>query len=556
MDKKQKADRLFNSVLKTIKSNWTYLKENPKHLAWCMMHFSLIHSVGRQMGECDNNPKYDLEWLEEWCEENSNDGNLLYDSWGVTVANGYEFPDLARNNVPKSEKINKTMEDWVDICTHEDYRYNSLFTDKKRVVDHYLCVNGTGIGWNKDGYLDDVSSCDTPNSAFYGYTMCENEVPKKIREKILSLKNDPYIKSNVDEYMRKVEINWSGNEAEQEIVSDIYKIRREVEEKCKELNMECADELVKRFEDAYKYCVYTIKISDIYDKMSDEAKEEARKTNIYKDKNYEFDFSDYTCLIPETIFSFTWQIEKHLKEIKEGEEVDLRECEHSSHVYSLWSDFVFKTEVPEDDIKDFEAIKEAIKKSVLSESDEDIKINDDLQKEMDKYRPNSKYRELYNKATDECCPESIDEMNKLVGYEEKYGFALFEEGTIHTALRRKESGLFGKPEGEYSTYYPMSPNYCRLSEIPDNAHESYFNACFDISIDILNHIDEEINTDYGQRHGNVKLSLEFLSKNAKRFNLKKFSFKYSVDDKNIDKWKKIASEIVYNDGQKCIVLGE
>ncbi len=549
---KHKTDRLFESVLKTIKSNWTYLKENPKHLAWCMMHFSLIHNVGRQMGECNGNPKYDLEWLEEWCEENSNDGNLLYDSWGVTVANGYEFPDLARNNIPHAYKKNKTMEDWVDICTHEDYKYKSIYPNKKSVLDHYLCTNGTGIGWNKDGYLDDMSPCNTPNSAFYGYTMCENEIPNNIREKILSLKNDPYIKSNVDEYMRKVEISWGGNEAEQEILNEIHKVRREVEECCEKLKMECTDELVKRFEDAYKYCVYAINISDVYDKMSDEEKKEARKTNIYKDKNYEFDFSDYRDLIPETIFSFICEIERSLEKIKEGKEVDLRECEFYSYANSLWSSFVFKTEVPEDNIKDFEAIKKDIRESLFDDSKEDVKRRDDLQKLMDKYRPNGKHRELYNKAS-EGCIESISKMNKLIGYEEKYGFELFEERTIHIALKRKESGLFGKPEGEYRTYYPMSPNYCRLSEIPDNAHESYFNACFDICVDILNHIDEEVNTDYGHRYGNIKLALEFLSKNSKRFNLKEFSFKYSEKDKNVDNWKKISSEIIYNDGKALLL---
>jgi hypothetical protein len=559
MNKEDKADRLFDSVLKTIKNNWSYLKDNPKHLAWCMMHFELIHNVGRRMGECNNNPKYDLEWLEEWCGEDSEGGNLLYDSWAVTVSNGYEFPDDARDSVPKADKLNKTMEDWVDICTHENYKYKSIYPDKKRVVDHYICTNGTGIKWNKDGYLDFSGPCNTPNSIFYGYTMCEDEVPKKIREKILSLKNDPYIKDGVDEYMRKVEINWSGNEAEREIIKDIYKVRREVEEKCNELNMECTDDLVKRFEDAFEYCVYISNISNIYGKMSEGDKEEARKTNIYKDKNYEFDFSNYSDLISNSVFNFEFGIEKNLKKIKEDKEVDLRESDYSSNATDSWSDFVFKVEVPDGNVKDVETIRADLMKLVFSESEEDIKKNDELQKEMDKYRPNSKYRELYNKAVEGCdsrynvYQECIDEMNKLVGYEAKSGFLLFEEKVMRQSLRRKNSKIFGKPKGEYSTYYPMSPNYCRLSEIPDNAHESYFNACFDICVDILNHIDEEINTDHGKRYGNVKLALDFLSKNSKRFNLKKFSFKYSEKDKNISKWKKISSNILYNKGEALLL---
>jgi len=552
MNEELKSDRLFDSVLKTVKENWTYLKENPKHLAWCMMNFELIHSVGRQMGECQGNPKYDIEWLEEWCQKESNDGALLYDSWAITIGGSCEFPDFARNNVPKADKINKTMEDWVDVCTHKDYKYKSIYPDRKRVIDDFLCTNGTGIGWNKEGYMDDLGPCHVPSSVFYGYTMCEEEVPKKIREKILSFKNDPYIKSNVDEYMRKVEINWNGTGVEKEILEKGDKVKNTVIEKCKKLKIKCTDALIKRFQDAYEYCVYISHLSARYGKMSEEEKEEARITNIYKDETYEFDLSNYSGSISDVCYSFEYDVERHLRNIKSGKEVDVRTSQFG-HVEDVWSDFVFKKEIPNDKVEEVKKIEAEIRSIMLSEKKDDVKRFDELQKEMDKYRPNSKYRELYEKAAIEGCKESIDKMNKIVGYENNLsGFKLFEEVIISRKLKREKSKFFKKDTNEYKTYYPMSPNYCRLSDLPQNAHESYFNGCFEVCVDILNHIDEEVNTTHGIRYGNVKLSLEFISKYSKRFNIKEFDFKYSEEDEDVDSWKKISSEIIYNDGKKLL----
>lgn len=115
--------------------------------------------------QCQDNPKYKIEMCEP---KNEDIENYIYDAWGIHVTNNQNYPEveelkeLVFNNENKEAldkfvtleaKANKTLDEWVEYMTHDNYKYKSLFTDRKSVLDYLLCTIGTGYKMSKDGYI-------------------------------------------------------------------------------------------------------------------------------------------------------------------------------------------------------------------------------------------------------------------------------------------------------------------------------------------------------------------------------------------------------------------
>lgn len=198
-----KIEQLRNKVLDVVLENFDYFKENPRHLAWAMMNYELIHRVGRvNFHECDDNPK---DLVIEYGEKlkNKNDSNLMYDAWGVTVSNFiHEFEDTSPE-IPLESKINKTLDEWVEVCMDKRFRFNEICPDRFSVEDHILCVSGNGYGWNKDGFACEDGPCGTDEDIFAGYTRAEKEVREDIRNNILELRDNLKIKEYTQALFKK-----------------------------------------------------------------------------------------------------------------------------------------------------------------------------------------------------------------------------------------------------------------------------------------------------------------------------------------------------------------
>lgn len=52
-------------------------------------------------------------------------------------------------------KSNKTLDEYVQMCIHPDYRYNTIFPDRASVLSHIFCTYGNGIEF-KDGYISGI----------------------------------------------------------------------------------------------------------------------------------------------------------------------------------------------------------------------------------------------------------------------------------------------------------------------------------------------------------------------------------------------------------------
>ena len=82
--RKPSFGRKMTSILKMSVKYIDYFRENPKHLAWLMMHYDLFEVVGRKhYDQCWNNPKYAIIDLDKanGGPLNSEDADLVYDAW-------------------------------------------------------------------------------------------------------------------------------------------------------------------------------------------------------------------------------------------------------------------------------------------------------------------------------------------------------------------------------------------------------------------------------------------------------------------------------------------
>ena len=183
-------------ILDVVVVDFDYFRKRPPHLAWAMMNYELIHRISNY----NPNPKDAILKVVDGLS--TEDGNLLYDAWGVTISVGCEFPDT-NPNIPIESKRNKTMNEWVKLFTNPLYRFKSLFPNEFAVKDYLLCTIGTGYSWNNDGFVTNVGSSGVDNNLFAGYTRSETSIDVKIREKILKVRLDPRVREKADLYLRE-----------------------------------------------------------------------------------------------------------------------------------------------------------------------------------------------------------------------------------------------------------------------------------------------------------------------------------------------------------------
>lgn len=196
--------KVIDPILNCIKDNQEYLtqKENLPQLAKLGYMYNTLWYAGRvcwgsggkiRVGfSCEDNPKYKIEMCEPL---NETIDNYIYDAWGMHVSNegnesweDFENTVLGQKELSEIEKMslkpNKTLEDWIEIKTHPDYQYKSLYKDRRRIVDYLLCTIGTGYGYAK-GYIFEEASGADQDSTNYG-----DWVHATFREDIQTLVNE------------------------------------------------------------------------------------------------------------------------------------------------------------------------------------------------------------------------------------------------------------------------------------------------------------------------------------------------------------------------------
>lgn len=157
--------------------------------------------------DCEDNPKYKIEMCNPQNEEIE---NLIYDAWAMHVTNGRDnvkdsktFFNLIKNGKPLSElerkmlKVNKTLEDWVEIKLDPNYKYKSLYSNRRSISDNLLCTIGTGYGWNRDGFIIEEAGGADQDLAGYGDWQNAKFAPQ-IQEVVNRILNMPQVAMTID----------------------------------------------------------------------------------------------------------------------------------------------------------------------------------------------------------------------------------------------------------------------------------------------------------------------------------------------------------------------
>lgn len=188
----------MKKVLKIVLKEKTYLEQNPKVLAKLMAEYNEIHYASRfhedERKHDWDNLKYPVIELES--QTTPEYAHLVYDAWCAGISREEYDAEAEAKKTKKFKameaKINKTMDDHVAICTSKEYRYNSLYPDRRQVLSHYLCTIGNGIDWNKDGFLTNMGPSGQDMMIYHNYR--EVEVPEKLLKQWTWLENEEIVK--------------------------------------------------------------------------------------------------------------------------------------------------------------------------------------------------------------------------------------------------------------------------------------------------------------------------------------------------------------------------
>lgn len=439
MDAGKFCDRAVEKILSIAVNNFGYLRDHPKQLAWVMMNYSLVHRVGRiAYDACWDNPKYPI--LDAGDQMSKEDGNLLYDAWGVTVSNDIAFPDPAREPLARKLcKPNKTLDEWIDIKTDPNYRYSSLYPNERKVIDFLLCTIGTGMNWNKDGFITHTGPSGVDEDIYAGYTLAEPDVPKKISAPINKILNHKILKKHVEDFVRKVEINWSGNAAEKAILNHGWKAER---------GLEGDPALLAEIREAFRFVAYFERLIMAAKDWNEQQWKDARKKSTWEYKGHVINISDVTADFLTSTYKLEMGINLREKSLASGD--DLRAASGILGARKrAWSNFVYDTD-------------------------------------------EQKYSDLYAKAItgDE---QAAQELDKICGVPkpgwDSVRFLVEDETRQYKNLEEFCNSKNTENVIPSGTYYPLS-KYSNLVRMPDNAHQSYVDAGIKVAQEIVSNKDE------------------------------------------------------------------
>lgn len=187
-----KIIKFHYKILDIVYKNFEYLKQHPKHLAWCMLNYDLADLAARYSGYDTDNPKYPI--LDgDWPKLTQDEKDLWYQSWCVAIPDDYIIDDVTDNSV----KLNMTFDDWHTL----------MGGNRLSICNTLFFVNGSGLEWSKDGYIMRGSE-GIDEALFYGFTLCEAEIPEKIRKSIQKITSDQRINVEFDKrYQRVIAFN-------------------------------------------------------------------------------------------------------------------------------------------------------------------------------------------------------------------------------------------------------------------------------------------------------------------------------------------------------------
>jgi hypothetical protein len=165
-------------ILKEAVERRAFFEKHPQALAYWMQWYSDLHYASRHDPNPDlhdwENLKYAILDLSKQVGDEYMD--YIYSAWGATIDadSKREFGKPHRLEAKK----NKTMGDWFAMCLDPKYRFNGIYSDRIRVIEHIMCCYGTGLAWNEDGFISDRDG----EELFHGYeTRGRKQLPEVLK---------------------------------------------------------------------------------------------------------------------------------------------------------------------------------------------------------------------------------------------------------------------------------------------------------------------------------------------------------------------------------------
>ncbi len=226
-------ERLKYKIIKTIIDDFDHYREYPQHLAFAMMNYSLVNGVENRVfndtykfdfDTCSyptdtgnlhhyfhSYPKYKNITADKSLQKK--DSTLFHDALiRVNSSSYHEFPDTDPN-LPLEGKVNKTMDEWVELFTNIKFDHTPTISDTFGVNEYLLCLSSNSskscipYKWNRQGFIANILPYGTDKAIFSGYTRCEKEIPEEIKSRIVMIKDHPLIQNATEEYLRKAQEN-------------------------------------------------------------------------------------------------------------------------------------------------------------------------------------------------------------------------------------------------------------------------------------------------------------------------------------------------------------
>lgn len=115
-----------------------------------------------------------------------------YESFINLILNGEELSELDK----KLLKHNKTFDDWCEIKLDKNYKYASLYSDRKAVINNLLFTIGTGYGYENGYIIEQASGADVDKSLYSDFK--NSKLDEKRFAKVLEILNDESVKLAVN----------------------------------------------------------------------------------------------------------------------------------------------------------------------------------------------------------------------------------------------------------------------------------------------------------------------------------------------------------------------
>ena len=122
----KKIAQLAYKLVEDIVGQFDYFQTQPKHLAWAMMQVELVTRAAKE---------YTQNVRESADFKNDKDSKLYNAAWCMIYNPQGDWFNDTNPTLPLEEKLNKTMDEWIELYSNPGFRFHELAPTPFRVKE-------------------------------------------------------------------------------------------------------------------------------------------------------------------------------------------------------------------------------------------------------------------------------------------------------------------------------------------------------------------------------------------------------------------------------------